>query len=471
MLNPLLNPFESLPLLKSSILDPGRLKRSSPESLKRYQDKSLRKIVKYAYRVPLYHDKYKKAGIHPSDIKGIDDIVKIPMVSKDDLRSYFPDGLVPKGYNKEKVHVICTGGTTGKSVSLFTEFLNIGQAGQLQIREMGTFGLNWRSSRNAHIGNLNECRVDQVVMDHFFRHMGKFFSIDNRVDIDVSTPIREIVNRLNSFKPEVIFTYPAIFQQLAFQKRKGLGENIKPKVLYCGGSVLDEYTRIYVEDAFGCPLLNTYRSVEANGIIASECKHHTWHIHSDFYFIEAVDDNLEPVKEGKNGHIVLTRIFGRGTPIIRYTGIDDWIKIQNNFDCGCGLKTPVLVDGVKGRKKGAIVLPNGRVFPPGAFCFIEPVLTNHKTFKVKQYQVIQKKVHEIEILLVIDENLRDIGVSVDTIKKEIKERYRVKTGPDVKITVREVDKIKHLGDASKPVPIVVSHVKPEDAVKYIDGGS
>ena len=102
MVNPLLNPMNSIPLIKNVILDPGRIHRLNPEQMKKYRDKVFRRIVKYAYTVPLYHEKYKKAGVHPSDIKGIDDIVKIPMVSKNDIREGFPDKILPVNANKDK---------------------------------------------------------------------------------------------------------------------------------------------------------------------------------------------------------------------------------------------------------------------------------------------------------------------------------------------------------------------------------
>ena len=73
-MNPLFNPFISFPFLKNFIFDPGRLERLSPLQLERYRDRALRKIVRYAYDAPLYRRKYKDAGVHPSDIKGIKDI-------------------------------------------------------------------------------------------------------------------------------------------------------------------------------------------------------------------------------------------------------------------------------------------------------------------------------------------------------------------------------------------------------------
>jgi phenylacetate-CoA ligase len=470
-MNPLINPLISLPVLKNYILDPGRIQRLNHKQLKKYRDKAFKKIVKYSYTVPLYHNTYKRAGIHPRDIRGIDDIVKLPFITKDDIRKNFPDGIIPVGYKKNKGHVICTGGTTGKPVSIYTDFPTMAKSAGTILREMNFFNLNWRESRFVHIGNFNQYRVDLITQENFQSHLKSFFSMNNQLNIDVDLPMIDIINKLDGFRPDIIMAYPAIFQHLAFLKRKGYGKNIKPKLFWTGGAMLDDYTRIYVEDAFGCRLLNIYPSVEAGADIAFECMEGTWHINSDFFNLEAIDEAGELVSSGERGHVVLTRLWGRGTPIIRYTGMDDWVKLSPRKECGCGLTTPVIVGGVEGRMRANIILPNGKVFPPGAFCFITPVLHKLRTFKVKRYQIVQRKIDEIDILLVIDGDLRNVGPSVEVIAKDIKESYLRKVGPEVTINVMEVDEIKNDKNANKPPPIVISHVKLEKGYNILESKS
>ena len=211
-----------------------------------------------------------------------------------------------------------------------------------------------------------------------------------------------------------------------------------------------------------------YQSVEAHGVVATECIHGNWHVNWDFYNVEAMDDNGDIVAPGERGHLIITRLWGKGTPIVRYTGMDDWVRINPLKKCKCGLTTPVIEGGVEGRMRANIVLPSGKIFPPGAFCFVEPVLTKHKSFVVKQYQVRQNKIDEIEILLVIDNDLRNVGVSVDVIKKEIKENYEKKVGPEVTVNIREVDEIKNDKNPRKPAPIVVTKVKLEEGFNILD---
>ena len=466
-MNPFLNPFIAIPFLKNYITDGNRIERLSIRQLERYRKKALRKIVSYAYTVPLYKKKYKEAGIHPSDIKGIQDITKLPFISKQDLRDNFPYNIIPANYNKNKGYIVGTGGTTGKPVSIYTGFPTMLRSLGPNLAQMKYFKLNLRKTKVAHIGNFGRYRIDGISQEKFLPHFRYFYALDNTLNIDVNEPIKNILDRLNAFKPDLIISYPAIFQHLAFLKKKGPGEQVNPKLLHVGGAILDEYTRSYVEDAFSSRLLNIYLSVEAQASIAFECYENNWHIHSDFFHVEAIDENSELVAPGERGHIVITRLWGKGTPIIRYTGMDDWVTLSNNKKCSCGLQGPILEKPVEGRMRANIVLPNGKVFPPGTFCFISPVLHDLKTYKVKQYQVVQKKIDEIEILLVIDEDLRDIGASFEEIAQGIKKMYREKAGSGVKITVKEVKEIKGDPKSGKPAPIVVSHVKTEEGYKQL----
>lgn len=468
IMNPLWNPSISLPLLKSIISDPKRLQKLKPDQIHRYKDKSFKKMIKYAYQVPLYHQKYKKAGIHPADIKGINDITKIPFITKDDIKTHFPDNILPTSYNKKKSHVICTGGTTGKPLCIYTDFYTIAKSSFPMMRELSLLGFkNLTKIKFAHIGNFNPYRIDLVAEQHFQKYLRFLLSKKNTLNIDVNNPVSEIMEKINQFKPDVIMTYPATFQHLAYLKRRGKGKQVNPSLCWTGGAILDEYTRSYVEDAFQCRLLNIYPSVEAGADIAFECKNGTWHVHDDFFHLEAIDENNNIVSEGKRGHIVITRLWGRGTPIIRYNGMDDWVKLKHEEDCSCGLNTTVIDGGVEGRKRANIILPNGKIFPPGAFCFITPVLNRLNTFKVKQYQIIQQELDEIEVLLVIDRSLRHVGPSVKRIMEDIKKIYQEKTGQAVTITIKEVDEIIHPKDRSKPPPIVISHVSQDEGYKTL----
>lgn len=271
------------------------------------------------------------------------------------------------------------------------------------------------------------------------------------------------MDKIEKFKPDYIMTYGGTLLNLANYLRGYPRTIAKPKILATSGAILDSYTRGYIEDVFGCKIMDVYACVESGCAIAFQCREGRYHIHSDFIILEAIDDKGERVAVGERGKSCLTKLYhGKGTPIVRYSGLDDWI-ILSDEKCPCGIETP-LIERIEGRISNNIVLPNGVVFPPGAFTFIADVLHELGTFKVKRYQIVQTDIYHIEIRVMIDEDLREIGPPVELILEKIEERYREKVGDEVKIEVKEVDKIEDDKVTGKPAPVVISHVDIKKAI-------
>lgn len=467
MANPFLNPIVSLPFLKNLLSDTRRLRRWPPQKINRYRDYLIQKTLRYAVSVPLYQKKYQQAKLQIAQIQGIRNITVVPFVSKRDFVSHFPDGILPVSYNKKKARMVSTSGSTGKQVSLYVDFSVFAEGIGGTLRSYDELGLNWRKSRLANIGNFNPNMADSTAENLFFSKTSFAFNDRNRIRLNAFQPMKEIVEHLNQFKPDIIYTYPATAFQLAYYKQKGSAEHLNPTAFLVGGSMLEPYTRRYVEEVFECKVFNLYESVETLGApIAFECRHGTWHINYDFFHVEAIDEDLQLVPKGKRGHIVVTRLFGNATPVVRYTGMDDWITIVDDEECTCGLRTPVLKDGVEGRRSDSVVLPDGRLFPAASFASLYGILNELKTRKVTQFQIVQKKLDEIEILVVIDEDLRNIGPSLETVFEKIKEIHQKKAGPTVQVTVKEVQSIP--SQKGKPAPLVVSLIKPDKGYRVVE---
>ena len=159
------------------------------------------------------------------------------------------------------------------------------------------------------------------------------------------------------------------------------------------------------------------------------------------------------------GNIIVTRLFGRGTPIVRYTGISDFL-VKSDKKCDCGINTPI-IERIDGRQVDSIILPNGSYIPPSAFTGIpHKVMHNLKTDKINRFQIIQQSINEVEILIVIDEDSRNVGPSIDKIKQELQKAFEKKLGEGIKITVKEVDQITMIRPGSAtPPPVAISKVK------------
>lgn len=440
--NILPSPKPIIQMAKNYLSDINKLNNISPEQLKKYQDKSFKKIVKYAYTVPLYHNKYKKNGIHPNDINGIEDIKKLPIITKDDLRENFPNNIVSKNFKASKNFLISTSGSTGKPVFIYVDLISAIKNLICFTRALREYGGNWNKSKIAVVIDTSRGSIESTTLtSSAFPILQKFFSLQNIKYIDISEKPENIINDLDKFNPEYFGSDPAMLRKLAILKNEGKGKNINPKNISSSSAILDGYTRNYVEKAFNAPIFDNYATTEA-GTIAFKCKKcGSYHVYSDLIYLELLDENNNSVSCGKPGHTVLTKLYGQGTPIIRYNGIDD-IVTEINTPSKCKINSQ-MINQIEGRFVDLIVLPDGKPLSPLTLTGIPAkVMKENNSYKIKQFQIIQHKVDEIEVLIVIDKKMRKDGISVNRLLNEIKNNFSEKIGQGVIITVNEVDEIQ-----------------------------
>ena len=160
---------------------------------------------------------------------------------------------------------------------------------------------------------------------------------------------------------------------------------------------------------------------------------------SDLVYAE-FQRNGKPVEYGAGGEMIITKLYGKGTPIIRYNSINDIVAPSDDI-CSCG-KAGALIQKVYGRNDLAIYLPNGTVLLPSAFSEIySKILYDLKTNKVKDTKIIQHDFTTLEIQIVINETLRNIGPSVKDIFQFIQKEFIEKTGGILRVNVTEVDSV------------------------------
>ena len=266
-----------------------------------------------------------------------------------------------------------------------------------------------------------------------------------------------LLEEIEAFNPEFIGGYPEIIMILAILKRKGKGKTIQPRIIATSGSILDDYTREYIKKSFHADLFDVYGATECSPM-AFQCHKGNYHLHPDFVYMEFMDAKEKEHLSGDGGNIVVTRLFGRGTPVIRYTGVSDFI-VPSKRMCSCMMHAPV-IDRIEGRRVDAIVLPGGEMIPPSSITGI-PHFVMHllHTDKIQQFQIIQHSLTMIDVLLVIDEKQRTIGPAVDVIKDEIRKQFKERIGHGVTITVKEVDRITMVRPGSAiPPPVLISKV-------------
>ncbi len=455
-MNPFYNPLFLLRIAQSYLSDIDRIWRLSAVDLRKYQDKQFRKQVNFAYSIPFYHKKYKSVNIHPNDIRGLNDISKLPFITKDDLRQHYPQDIIPSGFDKRHNLTVSTSGSTGQPVTIFLDKYSAIRSLIGFARVLRAYNGSWNKSKTILIIDTGPGSIENA----FFKNsavpfLQRFVSLDNIRYIHIDEPPEKVLKEIEEFSPDFIGTDPNMLRQLAVLRNEGKGRDVNPRKLFTSGSVLDLYTRKYIEKAFHTSVVDMYGTTEA-GPLAFECHNGNYHIHSDFVYLEALDDDHNPVSLNTPGQLVVTKLYGGGTPIIRYTGISDIITLTDT-KCNCGVKTQIIKQ-IEGRTTDLLILPDGSTLSPLTITGIPAkIMDENNTYKIKQFQIIQHTLSHIEILIVIDENEREIGIPVHDLLEKLKHRFMDKIGQNVKITVREAKDIQK-NTRSDYVQVVISKV-------------
>jgi phenylacetate-CoA ligase len=435
-MNPFYNPVFLSKILKRYLVDVDRLERMSDVSLHRYQDRQLRRLVRFADTVPLYHEKFKHVGIRPTDISGIDDLQKLPFVTKEDFKRHYPDGIVSSKMNKGSLVEVSTSGTTGKVLPLYVDLLDIVMGLFAYMRTLHEYDMSVWKNRITIIGDFAPHTAESGYVTRGLQPRFNLTRVFKNIQwLNTNDDPKKVIAAINEFQPEFIGGYVGMLGHLALLKETGLGQDISPDYIAATGSVLDAFLKSYIEKTFEATVFEVYGATES-GLIGYQCKQGSYHLMSDLVYAEYLRDG-RPVDSDEAGELIITKFHGKGTPILRYNAIND-IVAPLKGTCSCG-KAGQLIKKVFGRNDLALYLADGTVLLPSAFSEIySKLLYELRTNKVKNTKIIQHDFTTLEIQVVIDEALRTIGPSVDEIFEFIRKGFMEKMGVDVTVDVKEV---------------------------------
>jgi phenylacetate-CoA ligase len=467
------NPLFIFRALKNITFDVNRLCRINEKELLRYQNKLFRKMVKYAFSVPIYNDKYSNMNIRLTDIAGINEIKKLPLINKDDLRKGFPNKITPNGFKKYNNDLAVTSGSSGSPIGLYCEPMIQVKYLSTWIRILRTYKKNWLTTKTTAIldrGSINNFvkknsrSTNQLNPSQINFQIPKW--LKNIQLLDATENIESLAYKINEFKPTFLTAHPGILKAVASLKKDGIiTQNVNPSFIASSGGLLDDHTRKYIENSFEAQVIDVYASTEGE-CTAFECPNGNYHVQSDIVYVEILNEKNLQVQPGETGKVVVTRLYGKGTPIIRYAGLNDMATyIIGNCDCGM---TSQLIGKIEGRTADCIILPEGRMIPPYTFSsIIVDVLTFFGMDLIKQFQIVQEEINKIKIFIVRDQIFSDRMNIYEKALKEIKLRYKEKLGEHVSIDIIEVSEIKKTRKNQTIAPVVISYLNNK-AYKYLD---
>ncbi len=403
------------------------------------QNQRLREQVAYVYaRVPFYKQLFDEKGLKPSDIRGVEDLPKLPFTQKKDLRDHYPFGLfaVPR---EQIARIHASSGTTGKptvvgytkgDLEIFAEVVARslaaagGQPGMMLHNAYG-YGL-FTGGLGLHGGAE---KLGMVV-----------------VPVSGGMTERQIM-LIQDFKPEMISCTPSYAQTLAeeFKKRGVSPEEISLKYAILGAEPWTEAIRQNVDAGLGVQATNIYGLSEIIGpgvanedVFEREGLSYIW---EDHFYPEVVDPETgDPLPEGEVGVLVLTTLTKKAMPILRYwTGDLTYITREP----GPSGRTHARMAQIRGRTDDMLIVRGVNVYPTQ----IEAVLKEIPEV-VPHYQIVLTRegtLDEVELKLEVSEPffhevgqpmLSDAVVEADHRLFQLREKVARKIKDNVGISVR-----------------------------------
>ncbi len=362
------------------------IETASREQIRAWQDERLVKQVKHVWdNVPYYRKKMEDAGVCPEDIKGVDDIRKLPFVTKADLREGYPYGLLAEDL-KNCVRIQSTSGTTGKRVVAFYTQHDIDLWEDCCARAITA------------VGGTNE-DVCQVSYGYGLFTGGPGLNGGSHKVGCLTIPTssgnteRQIMF-IRDLNATILCCTPSYAAYLGeTMKEMGLSpEDIPLKAGIFGAEAWSEEMRQDIQKTMGIKAYDIYGLTELSGPgVAFECSAQTgMHINEDHFIAEVIDpDTLEPVPDGTYGELVFTAITKEAFPLIRYR-TRDIVKLSHE-PCPCG-RTHVKMSKPRGRSDDMLIIRGVNVFPSQ----IETVLLN-KGYPAN-YQIVVDRVNNTDTL-------------------------------------------------------------------------
>ena len=328
----------------------------SRDEMQHLQSTRLVKQVNYVYHnVEYYRKKMQAVGLEPGDIKGIEDLTKLPFTTKDDLRNTYPTGLfaVPRS---EVVRIHASSGTTGKAtvVGYTRRDIDIWSECVSRVLAMADIGKN-----------------DTVQVSYgyglFTGGLGAHYGVENvgATVVPLSTGnTKKQLTMMKDLGVTAIMCTPSYLMYLTESiEEQGILSELQLKSAVCGAEPWTEEMRNQIESRLHIKAHDIYGLSEIMGPgVAGDCAFHKGlHINEDHFLPEIISaDTLIPIGDGEIGELVFTTLTKEALPLLRYRTKD--LTSITHGKCECG-RTTARLSRFVGRSDDMLIIRGVNVFP------------------------------------------------------------------------------------------------------------
>lgn len=397
-----------------------------PASIRAMQEARLRALIKHAYRhVSYYRDRLDRLGIDPNEIQRLEDLQRLPVLTKDVIRKNLHFDLLSDAHDKLQMLPLTTSGVAGEPMTTYADKtqLEMRWATAERNREWTGYALGDRAvqlrSAPESLTRLQRARdwLDAALARR---------SVVPMTAMNAAS-IRRAVQRIRDVRPATIGGDVEILQVMAQYAIDHAPDDLRVSAVTSSGQTLSATTRASIEHAFHAHVFDGYASTEL-GTIAHECEQrHGHHVNAESYIVEIVCDG-RPARPGESGDVLITDLTNLSVPLIRYAIGDRATAVAQDCPCGRGLP---LLGPIQGREPAILAGTNGTMVPGS---FFAKALEGYGHL-VRQFRVVQTRAGAVDFYVVrgprFSEKLLD----------DLLEVFRQQLGADCVIDVHVVEHI------------------------------
>jgi phenylacetate-CoA ligase len=384
--------------------------RYSESELSELRRQKLGDLIDYVHaHVPYFQTRMRQAGVTPSELRDVSDLVRLPLMRKADVRQ---NRTALRSAIAGKLSSFTTGGSTGEPLIFDLAKRRVASRVACRQRTSRWWGVSVGDRELAIWGSPVELTRQDRVRD--LRDVLLATRLLSAFELNEAT-ISRYLDVLEKGRYRQVFGYPSALYLVCLQaqREKRNLRRLGIRVAFVTGEVLFPYQRELISDILNCPVANGYGGRDS-ALIAHECPQGGMHLLADAVILETTDSDGRPVPEGEPGEIVITDLYSHEAPFIRYATGD--IGVLSSRRCPCGRALPLL-ERIEGRSNDVVVSADGRVINSLALIYAVREIEG-----IERFRITQKSVHSFHIQLV--RNDRFSPGSEERIRKNWNQLFR-----------------------------------------------
>jgi len=413
------------------------------------QTRRLKRILIHAYEnVPFYSKKFKEAGFSPYGLRKKGDIMRIPVITKEEIRRNFPTEITAMNIGRKRWKIDSTSGSSGEPLIFYRDAIT----DDMKVASDILFN-NWCGIEPGD-STLWITHPRQIKVRNWVEYIRRILwnSTTNLRWLSVSDLQEQnalaVVKFIEKVRPRCLYGYTSGLLMLARCFRQyGGSSRSNVKAIISSAETLSPHHKQIIEQTFGCDVFNRYGMRELGGSVAQDCEEHTnLHVNSELYLVEITRDG-ESVAPGERGSVVVTDLHNMVMPIIRYKVGD--IALSEGSSCSCGRGFPT-IKAIEGRQTEFVNIrtPSGKIITHPGYFFVLGDFVEY----IRQFQFVQEKLDELVVKIVPCETFNSI------VAEKIRKFLSHTIGDEMTIKLEIVDEIP--AERSGKRPIVKSRIPP-----------